>query len=258
MLDNLTDFEDGLTAHESTLLPDITARMAGMTPHKAVIGEMHCSRCGDSRRMEAQVRFPGLPISPSPYGGPWRLAKQALILCELSCVQCSATCTALKCPSPNGSALVVAWSTFGGLSTQNTPPAVAYYLDQGHKSRSVAANSAAVAMYRAALEHLLHEQGFTTGMLNSKILELDAAITAGRAPAWARDLDTAYLKVIKELGNGAIHTNGGDVTKQWSLDSSLLALVEVTFAALLQVVYEIPQKKAATLAALKAKAALVK
>jgi hypothetical protein len=152
----------------------------------------------------------------------------------------------------------MASSVAGGLATKFTPPSVAYYLDQGHKSHAIGANSAAIAMYRAALEQLLFEQGFTSGMLNQKIMALEAAITSGTAPAWARDLDTDYLKVVRDLGNGAIHTNGGDISKQDNIDSELIVRVELMFVALLQVVYEIPRNRIVGLAQLRAKAALLK
>jgi hypothetical protein len=48
------------------------------------------------------------------------------------------------------------------------------------------------------------------------------------------------------------------VSKQTAADAHLIALVKTTFAALLQIVYEIPQQKQASLRALKAKASLMK
>jgi hypothetical protein len=90
-------------------------------------------------------------------------------------------------------------STYGGLSTPNTPPPVAYYLDQAHRARSVGALSAAAAMYRAALDQILFEQGFTEGTLGPKIGALEKA-----NPRWLANLDPAYLTVIKQIGDGAI------------------------------------------------------
>ena len=64
----------------------------------------------------------------------------------------------------SGSGIVLPNRT-GGLAMPNTPEGVAFYLDQAAKSHSVGANSAAIAMYRGALEHLLFQQGYKTGML---------------------------------------------------------------------------------------------
>ncbi|WP_437757679.1 DUF4145 domain-containing protein [Sorangium sp. So ce1389] len=216
------------------------------------LGEMHCPRCGDIRRMITWLLY---PKSPGDLG---KIGASSHILCLLKCVQCDTQCTLLRYDGPSGQAIVTLFSAYGGISTPNTPPAISYYLDQAHKSHSVGANSAAAAMYRAALEQLLYEQGFQRGMLAQKIIELEQAIANKTGPSWSNDLDVDYLKALKDLGNGSIHTNGGDVTKQAAIDSHLLALVQVTFVGLLQIVYEIPQKKAASLAALKAKAALLK
>jgi hypothetical protein len=113
-------------------------------------------------------------------------------------------------------------------------------------------------MYRAALEHLLFEQGFKTGMLGAKMQELTTAIAAGTAPAWAQNLNAAYLTVIGKLGNAAIHAGDGDVNKQAALDRGLLTQLEITFTELLRVVYERQHEEAANLAALNAVLAALK
>jgi hypothetical protein len=113
-------------------------------------------------------------------------------------------------------------------------------------------------MYRSALEHILHEQGYPKGMLNEKLTALQAAIDKGTAKKWAMDIEPAFLRVIKDLGNGAMHTNGGDHTKQTALDSELLRKVHETVRELLDMIYEEPLRRAARLAALTSAAAKVK
>ncbi|HEY2513647.1 MAG TPA: hypothetical protein VGI39_22415 [Polyangiaceae bacterium] len=115
-----------------------------------------------------------------------------------------------------------------------------------------------MAMYRAALEQLLFEQGFKTGMLGPQIGALEAAITNGTAPAWAKELDTEYLALIKDLGNGAIHKNGGDISKQAALDGELVSALESLFAGLLFHVYELPHKKSGHLGTLRMTVAALK
>lgn len=251
-IESLSAFELALRRYYENLPADPTGAPRFV---ETVFGLMHCSGCGDARRMLAEVLFPRHVDAPQAYD----LAKEPLILCRLRCVQCDATYTMLKYPGPAGPSLAsLPGTTSGGLSTPHTVEPVAYYLDQAHRARSLGANSAAAAMFRAALEQLLFNQGYQSGMLDGKIKALEAAIANGSAPVWARDLDTEYLRVIKELGNGAIHTNGGDIKKQANIDSEMMAAVEATFAGLLQLVYEIPQMRSARLADLKTKVALLK
>ena len=101
--------------------------------------------------------------------------------------------------------------------------------------------SGAVAMYRAALEHPLHEQGYTDGMLGKRI---DQLMNDPDAPPWRDRLDAAYLGVINKLGNAAIHANDGDVGQQAAFEAELLLEVRELFIELLDEVYEQPARKA--------------
>ena len=80
-------------------------------------------------------------------------------------------------------------------------------------------------------------------MLAAKIKKLEEDAAAGSGPKWARELDTQYLTVLKEIGNGAIHANGGDIAKQAVLDGELVVQVEATISGLLFEVYELPHLK---------------
>lgn len=207
---------------------------------------LYCPPCGERRRVD----FVWI-LHPHPHGEMPRLA-------SMRCRQCHVESHGLYYAGPNGNDLVIVRSVAGGTSTPNTPESVKFYLDQAARSEGSSARSAAVAMYRAALEQLLHEQGFATGMLGGKITALEAKVAAGTAPKWAAELDTEFLRVIKDLGNGAIHTNGGDVMQQAALDDALIVEVRATFEVLLDLVNEVPAKKAASLAKLKAAASVVK
>jgi hypothetical protein len=142
----------------------------------------------------------------------------------------------------------------GGLATPHTPAPVAYYLDQAYRAACVGAQSAAVSMHRAALEQLLFEQGYRTGMLAAKVEAFVKDVGAGQGPAWARHLDPDFLRVVKDLGNGAIHPNDGDITKQDAFDAQLVRAMSATFVELLERVYEEPHRRAARLASLRAAA----
>jgi hypothetical protein len=228
---------------ELDVLEEFTAAVAykdqGQTIQPAQM--LHCNSCGDLRRVRL---FLGHKPDGSTANPP--------ILTFAKCVQCDTLVTMLVYQGPNGSRLAVLSSTNGGLTTPHTPEGVAYYLDQAQKSHSIGANSASVAMFRGALEHLLFDQGFKDGMCGKKLNDLEAGITAKTAPKWAYELDTDFLKVMKQLGDSSIHPNDGDVKKQEVMDSSLIIKLRHTFQELLFLIYELPHKKAERLKALRA------
>jgi hypothetical protein len=131
------------------------------------VGMLHCPKCGGSRRMDM-----GLWYRSSEFG------TDPPVLATLHCGQCDTLFTAVLYEGPDGPALAVLPSTRGGLTTPHTTPGVAYYLDQAQRAYSIGANSAAVTMFRGALEHLLFEQGFKDGMCGKKLNDLKAATEA--------------------------------------------------------------------------------
>jgi hypothetical protein len=180
----------------------------------------YCPQCGAVRRMGITVlrhSFPSNIVRPE-----W-IDPHLPLLLRLSCTQCYSSILVLVYHGPRGPEVAALPSTYGGLSTPNTPEAVAYHLDQAQRSQSIGALSAAIAMYRAALERLLFEQGYRKGMLNAKIEALEANPDPSK---WQRDLDPEYLTVIKDLGNASIHPNDGDITKQQMLDAALVRAVQ--------------------------------
>jgi len=226
-----------------------------ITPHD----KMYCPSCGDFRRMRITLLYwPGIYQNQSLKQSQDILEQLIPSLFTFVCVQCETRFTVVIYQGPDGPALAVLPSCHGGLRTPHTPPGVAFYLDQAQRAQSVGANSAAIAMFRGALEHLLFEQGYKTGTLGFKIKQLCEDIKKGSAPKWALELETEFLEVIKDLGNGSIHPNDGDVAKQAVLDNKLLALVKETFRILLFLIYEVPYKKNEMLTELRAKAEILK
>jgi hypothetical protein len=201
----------------------------------------YCPKCGHRRRVDIEHRH------VDPTAELWHMV----------CRECLSTAIVVVYVSPSGKDVAILWSVHGGLSTANTPTSVVYYLDQAARADSVGARSAAVAMYRAAVEQLLYEQGYQTGMLNRKITELEAHQTNGGGPAWVHDLDPEFLRVLKDLGNGSIHPNGGDITRQAALDADLIVDVRATVEMLLELVYEEPKRKTQLKARLRASADVV-
>jgi hypothetical protein len=253
VLDELSDLVKLLESK-----PELTA--PGEKRKASVAESIYCPKCGDFRKVGVRcLHAPTWPkktpghADPSPKGAKRYVPAYGHFIC----LQCSTSFTWLTYSGPAGPALAVLPSTYAGVVTPNTPAAVGYYLDQAHRSHAVGANSAAVAMYRAALEQLLHDSGFQTGMLGKKIEALEAAVKSGTAPGWAKDMDTGFLTLIKDLGNGSIHTNGGDITKQSALDASLVKDLTELFHYLLFTAYEVPTKSAALKGRLQAASKIV-
>jgi hypothetical protein len=232
---------------------------------------VHCPVCGSHRRLDAKPVFvSGRCINAQQQmfiqwvkdldGASQRTADRGLwspSMFQVRCRQCTTQATIVVYAGPDGDDVAILWSVRGGMRTPATPASVTYYLDQAGRCEAMAARTAAVAMYRGALEQLLFQQGFTVGMLNAKITALEAAIAGGTAPPWARILNPGFMRVIKDLGNGAIHPNDGDITRQQALDETLLVDVRIAMEMLLELVYEQPGREAALLARLQAGAAAV-
>jgi len=221
-------------------------RMKIMCLHYSNALRGHCVAVTESREVLVLNKIAPLPVEKIPTS-----------LFDCKCVQCDATFALLVYFGAGATPrLAILPAISGGLATAHTPDSVAYYLDQASSAHSLSANSAAMTMFRAALEALLDEQGFTTRMLGPKLNDLESGIKAGTAPRWALDLETVFLTAIKDLGNSAIHV--GDIAKQAELDNGLIAEVQELFMHLLYIVYEVPHQKAASLSAIQAKAKKMK
>lgn len=104
-------------------------------------------------------------------------------------------------------------------------------------------------MYRAALEHVLEDQGYKDRMLGRKIAAL---LGDADPPGWRDAIDPDYLRLIKELGDASIHTNEGEIEKQRVFEAELIREVQALFTELLDTIYEQPERKKERLGALKA------
>ena len=290
-LNDLGYFRSTIIGHLADFdIIDIGARIRAGTPtvKEPVFAEsLFCPSCGDNRRVRvtptegtisalqeyhsaiSQLKAKAYPVAALNALPPlkitfdqdeliaWnRLLSPATFV--LQCAQCQGKFTALLYEAPGGQALAILPAARGGLRTPHPPEGVAYYLDQAERARSVNAASAAVAMYRGALEHLLYDQGLKNGMLGQKISELEKLIAAGGAPKWATDLEREFLDLIKELGNGAIHPNDGDIKKQAVFDNEFLADLAQVFVHLLILVYEVPHETAVRLGKLRSRASSLK
>lgn len=204
-------------------------------------GQLYCPKCQRYSRVRAWI-FSDRPALGNRFTATGSIAK-AIVPSgwTFNCLQCETAFCGMAFDGPNGPELVVFSKISGGLTTPSTSKPVAYYLDQAARADSAGAKSAAIVMFRSALEHLLFEQGYQNGMCGSKLGDLQKDIEAGKAPKWTRDLSLDDLSVLNKLGNAAVHTNGGDIQKQAAFDQGLLIAVSVTFSALLDAVYERPK-----------------
>lgn len=157
---------------------------------------------------------------------------------ELKCIQCDSFITVLICNFNGNPEILSIPSSIIDVGTPNTKLEVAFYLEQAYKCQMSGANSAAVTMYRAALEMLLFCEGYTNGMLGTKIAELKKQITDGTAPLWAKNSDPEIISLINSLGNFSIHPNDGDIEKQKTFGRELLGSIKILFNKLLDLVYE--------------------
>lgn len=142
-----------------------------------------------------------------------------------------------------GPRLVIVDRDHSNSMNSNVPESVRYYLNQADKSYGVGANSAAVAMYRAALEQFLYSAGFEDGMLHNKITRFERAANESTSPKWMRDLDRDYLDIIKELGNSSIHPNRGDISAQDKFNEELLSNIQIVFSELIYKRFEEPSRE---------------
>jgi len=225
------------------------AMMSGGNANRMFVQDVFCPNCSFEQRMTLTLR------SWTTIGG-YRLEGPAFF--TMDCLQCQTECAGVVHEGPEGDAVSLHWPLSAGLSTPNTPPGVAYYLDQAARCESAGAASAAAAMYRAALDHPMFNHGYEDGLLGKRLHKMIDDVAAGNGPKWAREIDHEFLDVIKKLGDGAIHTNDGDVSKQAVLDEEVLAGVQIAFAEILEVVYERPAKKAEQLEKLKNAAGALK
>jgi len=215
---------------------------------------LFCSHCKDNRLMNVEIwtykPFNVFTQGPfkSSYPGNNKLSaknkKKIYIPSFWICIcnQCKTYHYLVIFPNENKPKAVLLSDSLSGISTPNTPPPVMYYLDQAFKAKMIGANSACIAMYRSALEQLLFEQGYINGMLNNQIIELTSDKKAGKGKDWTKNIDDDLFDYIKELGNGAIHPNGGDITKQQTLDDNLINNIDELFSEFLEIIYEKPIK----------------
>ena len=211
-----------------------------------------CNTCLANRRMKTRK----MNIEFKNYYGKdlnGALDKCSPLLYELNCLQCQEKSYLFIYKNHGEFKSVILSEKNGGCLSKNAPEGVKYYLGQAYNSRMIGAQSASMAMYRAAMDFMLYDQGYRKGMLGEKIKNLEKDISEKSAPKWAMEIDVDYMKAIKEIGNSAIHPNDGEIKKQKEIDGVLLNIVDTIFLELLDKIYDQPARSKENLEILRSK-----
>ena len=199
--------------------------------------EFYCGKCNALRRVSVTHLYSFNNGRPS--------------LLRYICGACESIYFPLLFFGAKGLTLLIASQVGTGIQCEVAPAGVNYYLDQAAKCESTGALSAAVGMYRVALECFLYDQGFKKGMIGKKLQALERRARRADAADWMRNLDSEMMKVLNRLGNAAMHYDG-DIAAQAILDKDTLIAVRDTFAWILGAAYEEPLKRKAAAAKIQA------
>lgn len=257
MLNDLDDLIAEVTPHLRDTVPRAGLDLGGRSTPNYVSDfrrpdawisddKLYCSVCAKDRTVKIDVLVHTGPLTRL-VRSKLKTSKTTIDTSEwgpslliFTCEQCGLHINGLVYDERSGTThdtrVVLFPSKAGGLSTPHTPSAVKHFVDEAYKCQCVGATGAAVEMYRAALEQLLHEEGYQTGMLGAKIQALEADRVAGTAKPWAADLDTDMLTVLRKLGNYVAHPKTLEALQE--LDSDTILGVQEVFQFLLADVYE--------------------
>ncbi|MDQ5937892.1 MAG: hypothetical protein QG574_5251 [Cyanobacteriota bacterium erpe_2018_sw_21hr_WHONDRS-SW48-000092_B_bin.40] len=260
-LDNIDEFVKALTLPASDVAQMAYLRVGLTEGHLGHIGTLYCPHCSEYSGMKLNTLHFEHTIGQQLYR---EITREDTIgyrprpelpeylppsLFRLDCVNCKNAFYVLLLCGDKSPTLVFFSIRGGGVATPNTPELVKYYLEQAYKAQSATAYSAALAMYRAALEQLLENKGFD-GKLPAKLQKLTDDIKNGSAPSWAKRLDIAALQVIKDICNAHVHPS--ELAKLQALDAVFMSDVQKTFSSLLSIAYEQEPRQTAAKAKLKA------
>lgn len=215
---------------------------AGFNMATAFTAEMFCPVCGANRKHSTKIVSRDRAFRV--YNDDEISFDEYPVIHTATCLQCDTITHLVLYQGPEELELAILRNSYGGCVTEHTPEEVKFYIDQASRARMMGALSASMAMYRSALEWILYDQGYEDGMLGKKIIDLQNDVKNNSAPKWTTLIDPLYFTAIKNLGNGAIHTNSGDITKQAAIDKQLIETVDVILSELLDVIYEQPFRRA--------------
>jgi hypothetical protein len=236
----------------------------------APAGAAHCGRCGGVRSVDAILLFSdhaewshaarevrasnlirGSIFGPksswgseNPPPGEDKFPFPRVTLARVTCRQCSEVWALLLISEAEEGADRV--MVLGGQSlpilVEALPANVAELLAEANACLGAGAVVGGLAMLRATVEAVLHHQGIQGSMLGKKLATLEDAIERGDGPVWAQSLDVETIRVLKDLGNWAIHTEDF-APKSSVLDRHLAMGAMVAAVALMESVYVRPSRQ---------------
>ena len=216
--------------------------------------QFYCNNCSDDRMMKVINVKMRENWDTNEYSNLEKGIQCNLpLVYTLECLQCKARACLIIQKMDDKIKDIILYEKSGGCASKNSPEGVKYYLNEAKLSRQIGAMSASMAMYRAALDFLLYEQGYTSGMLGKKIEKLEEDKNNAVGEKWVKEIDPQFMEAIKDIGNSSIHPNGGDIKKQEAIDEDLLNIVDAVFSELLDIIYEQPAKSKSNLEMLNSK-----
>lgn len=135
--------------------------------------EFYCNNCLDDRKMNVinvKMREDKNRNVYNNFEEGFQL--NLPLVYKLECLQCKSKACLIIQKMNNEVKDIILYEKSGGCASKNSPDGVKYYLNEAKLSKQIGAKSASMAMYRAALDFLLFEQGYTQGMLGNKIKNL--------------------------------------------------------------------------------------
>ncbi|MBX9950213.1 MAG: hypothetical protein K2Y39_13680 [Candidatus Obscuribacterales bacterium] len=245
-LNELPDLINGLLRNPADLS---LARLRAGLPFDAFghAGTMYCPNCFEYSGMKLEKLYfnktvgqeiiaelcredsigPGVRAKLPEYTNP--------ALVRLSCVNCQNIFYGLIYKTEKAPALVIVSVRGGGIATPNTSALVAYYLEQAYKAQAATAFSAALAMYRAALDQILEDKGYD-GSLPAKLTKLADEQKNNTMPPWAKRLNSEILTVLKDICNRHVHPS--ELAVLQALDAEFMSKIQRIFSGLLSAAYE--------------------
>lgn len=217
------------------------------------LGSIYCPKCAQESVVHVTLTsFHGTVGQPilSKRAGVFIAGKQTGIydhpenptdpsLFTYRCVNCNTEFYALLYGTEQSLKLAIISSYLGGLSSPATPAEVRYFVDQAYRAQMASAYSAAMTMYRTALDQILEDQGYG-GKLPSKITQLENDVNSGSGKEWARNVVPEILKTIKEIADSESHSNDSPSSV---LHAEFMQAVQKTFIYLLADIYENKSKR---------------
>lgn len=237
--------KEGKTVDHPDFLSAVASKMVLGNPNQLEkVGKMYCNKCGDYRTMDIFGLY--IPKDTRQHGAYYIPLPSFF---KINCRECDQKFHVIlyKTDQSDSNVCVLPYST-AFIATPHTPIEVRFYLEQAFKSQIGGAYTAALPMYREALEEILSQHGYKgtddTKTCGGKLSKLQKDIISGTVPAEFKDIENGIMLILKKLGDWGVHADIGKVSDKRRIDADLCQKVSAVFTFLLEKVYEQPAKQA--------------